>query len=82
MSIQALYDPPPMTLCVRTEQYKAAYYQNLSVGELYDLEKDPNETNNLWDVAGARSTREMMMQLMISRMVDTVDPLPDRKCIW
>jgi arylsulfatase A-like enzyme len=78
----ALYDPPPMAVCVRTEEYKMVFYQRLPVGELYDLQKDPDETNNLWDTTSARSAREMMMQLMASRMIDTVDPIPERKCMW
>jgi hypothetical protein len=78
----ALYNPPPMAVCVRTENYKLAYYQNLGIGELYDMEKDPDETNNLWDVSGARSARAMMMETAMSRMIDTVDPIPERKCMW
>jgi arylsulfatase len=78
----ALYNPPPMAVCVRTENYKLVYYQNLGVGELYDLEKDSEETNNLWDVSGARSARAMMMETAMSRVIDTVDPIPERKCMW
>ena len=78
----ALYNPPPMAVCVRTENYKLAFYQNLGVGELYDMEKDPEETNNLWDASGARSARAMMMETAMSRMIDTVDPIPERKCMW
>jgi arylsulfatase len=78
----ALYNPPPMATCVRTEGYKLVYYQRLSSGELYDLRKDPNETYNLWDSPTALSTREEMLRVLISRMVDTVDPLPERKCMW
>jgi len=78
----ALYDPPPMAVCVRTNEYKMVFYQKLPVGELYDLNTDPNETDNLWDAPNARATRAMMMELMASRMVDTVDPIPERKCLW
>jgi arylsulfatase len=78
----ALYNPPPMAVCVRTEEYKLVFYQKLAAGELYDLEKDPTETNNLWDASNARPAREMMMQLWATRMIDTVDPLPERKCMW
>lgn len=78
----SLYEPPPMAACVRTEQYKLAYYQNLNVGELYDLEKDATETYNLWDSPGARSIREKMMLILMDRMFDTIDPLPERKCLW
>lgn len=78
----ALYDPPPMAMCVRTERYKLAYYQKIEVGELYDLEKDPEETHNLWDSSSARTVREQMMLTMLDRVVDTVDPIPERKCMW
>jgi hypothetical protein len=71
-----------MAVCVRNEQFKMVYYQNLPMGELYDLEKDPSETNNLWDVSSFRAAREMMTQLAVSRMIDTVDPRPERKCMW
>ena len=78
----ALYNPPPMAVCVRTEQHKLVYYQKLTVGEFYDLEKDPSETNNLWDVASARAARDEMMHKMLERMIYTVDPIPERKCMW
>ncbi len=78
----ALYDPPPMAACVRTERYKLAYYQKLNTGELYDLEKDPTETYNLWDSSNAKPAREEMMHTLVARMVDTIDPIPERKCLW
>jgi arylsulfatase A-like enzyme len=77
-----LYNPPPMATCVRTDQYKLVYYQKLSSGELYDLKKDPSETYNLWDSSSAKPAREEMMHTLVSRMVDTVDPIPERKCMW
>jgi hypothetical protein len=71
-----------MGVCVRTEEYKMVFYRKLTAGELYDLEKDPNETNNIWETSSARPARDMMMQLLASRLIDTVDPLPERKCMW
>ena len=78
----ALYNPPPMATCVRTEQHKIVYYHKLKSGELYDLKKDPSETYNLWDSSAARPAREEMMHAMVARMVDTIDPIPERKCMW
>jgi arylsulfatase len=78
----SLYDPPPMAASVRTERYKLAYYQNLDTGELYDLEKDPGEVENLWTSARAKDIRAEMMQKLLARMIGTVDPLPERKTTW
>ncbi len=78
----ALYNPPPMAACVRTDRYKIVYYHKLKSGELYDLQKDPTETYNLWDFSAARPAREEMMHTLVARMVDTIDPIPERKCMW
>jgi arylsulfatase A-like enzyme len=77
-----LYDPPPMASSVRTEGYKLSYYHNLGLGELYDLEKDPGEVENLWTSSGAKAARAELTELLLGRMVDTVDPLPERKSTW
>lgn len=78
----AIYNPPPMGTCVRNERYKLIYYQGLKAGELYDLDKDPTETHNLWDSSNDRPAREDMMHTLVTRMVDTIDPIPERKCLW
>jgi arylsulfatase len=67
---------------VRTERYKLAYYRNLGTGELYDLQKDPGEVHNLWASSNAKDIREEMTQKLLARMIDTVDPLPERKSTW
>jgi arylsulfatase A-like enzyme len=77
-----LYDPPPMAACVRTESHKLSYYHGLSTGELYDLRKDPGEFENLWASAAAKDIRQEMMEKLMGRMVETVDPLPERKSTW
>jgi len=78
----SLYEPPPMAACVRTERYKLAYYRNLGAVELYDLQKDPGEVHNLWGSSNAKDVREEMTQRLLARLVDTVDPLPERKSTW
>ncbi|HTM47709.1 MAG TPA: sulfatase-like hydrolase/transferase [Bryobacteraceae bacterium] len=77
-----LYDPPPMATCVRTKTHKIVYYHGLETGELYDLEKDPGEFENLWTSARARDAREAMMMRLVGRMTETVDKLPDRSSLW
>jgi arylsulfatase len=71
-----------MAACVRTERYKLSYYHNLGAGELYDLKKDPGEVQNLWASTGVKDVRQEMMEKLMGRMVDTVDPLPERKSVW
>jgi hypothetical protein len=34
---------------IRTRRYKLINYHGLGVGELFDLDTDPGEFNNLWD---------------------------------
>lgn len=77
-----LYDPPPMAACVRNRSHKLSYYHGLAAGELYDLRKDPGEFENLWASAGAKDVRAEMMEKLMGRMVETVDPLPERKSTW
>lgn len=77
-----LYDPPPMAASIRTARYKLSYYHNLGMGELYDLQKDPGEVKNLWASAQNKDIRQEMMEKLMGRMVETVDPLPERKTPW
>lgn len=42
----------PTTIHLKTyvdKRYKITVYYNQTYGELYDLQEDPNEINNLWD---------------------------------
>ncbi|MBD2869008.1 sulfatase family protein [Paenibacillus arenilitoris] len=67
---------------VRTARYKAALYHKRNEGELYDLERDPGETNNLWHDPGHADVKLQMLQRMCDRMAETVDPLPERRAVW
>ncbi|MBS1815061.1 MAG: sulfatase-like hydrolase/transferase [Acidobacteria bacterium] len=78
----ALYNPPPICASVRTKKWKLSLYNNLNTGELYDLEKDPGEYNNLWNTATLKGEQAQMMQLLASRMMGTVDPIPERQMTW
>ncbi|MDE1176335.1 MAG: sulfatase-like hydrolase/transferase [Edaphobacter sp.] len=78
----ATYEIPPMLTSVRTDKWKLNYCDKPRTGELYDLEKDPGEFNNLWDDAHARDARERMMHLLVGRMIETTDPLPERHTSW
>ena len=62
--------------------HKLSYYHNLDAGELYDLQKDPGEVENLWTSSGAKGARAELTELLLGRMVEAVDPLPERKSTW
>lgn len=73
---------PPMLTGVRTEQWKLNFYDQPRTGELYDLKNDPGEVTNLWNDPHYKDTREMMLQTLLARMIETTDPLPERHSSW
>ncbi len=63
-----------------TERHKITAYPGEPYGELFDLEKDPNELSNLWDSPKHQETkRDLLIQLM-ERIVLTDGALPRRLC--
>lgn len=44
-----------------TQRYKITVYRDGSVGELFDLEADPGETNNLWADPGAAAVKSALL---------------------
>ena len=41
-----------------TQRYRLASYSGQEYGELFDLENDPNEFQNLWDDPASRNIRD------------------------
>jgi arylsulfatase A-like enzyme len=77
------YSPPPWATMVRTDRYKLIVYHSLGGwGELYDLQKDPHEFDNLWDRPSMRGIKHELQALLIARMSETVDPHPMQECSW
>jgi uncharacterized sulfatase len=62
----------PTTLHVKTyvdERYKLTVYYGRDYGELFDLEADPGEINNLWDAPEAAALRaDLTMKLLQAEM--------------
>lgn len=54
----------PTTLHLKTyvnDRYKLTVYYNQSYGELFDLEEDPGEINNLWDDPESQDLKQELM---------------------
>lgn len=59
----------PTTLHLRTYvdgRYKITVYQNRDYGELFDLELDPGELSNLWDLPTHASLKERLLLKLLS----------------
>ena len=62
----------PTTIHVKTyinERYKLTVYYQQSYGELFDLEADPDELNNLWDSSAHQELKaELMLKFLHAQM--------------
>lgn len=56
--------------------------ENVSGSELYDLETDPGEHNNLYGKPEYQAQQLRMLELLTDRMAQTTDPLPIRHAFW
>jgi arylsulfatase A-like enzyme len=75
-------EPTAQMTMVRTERFKLTVDHSASRGELYDLERDPQETCNLWDDSDYAQVKVEMLVRLCNRMAWTVDPLPTRRAAW
>lgn len=53
----------PNVFCIKSSKLKLIYYQTPNTWELYDLENDPNEINNLFG-KGMPAEKELQQQLL------------------
>ncbi|MCG9128757.1 sulfatase-like hydrolase/transferase [Candidatus Poribacteria bacterium] len=75
-------EPTANATMVRNKKYKIVAAHGTNSGELYDLEDDPKETNNLWKKSEYQDVKLTMQDRLIDRMAWTVDPLPERQAPW
>ncbi len=75
-------DPTAQVTMVRNRTHKIVAAHGTGTGELYDLEADPDETNNLWNDPDSRDLKLYMHERLADRMAFTVDPLPVRQADW
>jgi hypothetical protein len=50
---------------VRTQRWKLVHFLNDSFGQLFDLENDPEETNNLWASTTHAAIRQGLMDKLL-----------------
>lgn len=68
----------PYASMLRTRQHKVVVYHGWDGGELYDLEADPGEFENLWHSPAHHGLRDRMVKACFDRVVFTLDPWPPR----
>lgn len=71
---QTLASPPASyATMIRTKKYKLVNYHGHDLGELFDLEKDPQEFENLWDDSDYADVRFELMKKNFDRLAFAVD---------
>ena len=58
---------------LRDERYKLIVYHGHALGELFDLQKDPDEFVNLWDDPALLATKSRLMQLSFDALAFATD---------
>ncbi|MEM7129035.1 MAG: sulfatase-like hydrolase/transferase [Chloroflexota bacterium] len=73
-------DQPDGTMATmyRDRQYKLVIYHGHNLGELYDLQSDPNEFTNLWDHPEFQSIKLELMQRSFDASMLAMDRGPER----
>ncbi|MFW5866522.1 MAG: sulfatase [Armatimonadota bacterium] len=76
-------DPDRITQwAVRTHDWKLVHYPGEDFGELYDLRNDPGEFRNVWSEPGYEAPKIEMERLLLDRIAQSRDPLPERHYAW
>lgn len=73
---------PANATMIRTTTHKLVVAHGHGMGELYDLEKDPGESRNLWNDPNSVSVETELLVRLTDRMAFTVDPLPPLQAPW
>ena len=62
----------------RDERHKLVVYHGHGLGELYDLEEDPGEFENLWDDPKHQTLKVVLMQRSFDASMLAMDRGPER----
>lgn len=72
---------PPRVHTLRTRRHRLSVFQGVDWGELYDLEADPGEFENLWDDPDSTGIKGALIERLLRAEIETDDrvPLPIRQ---
>ncbi|WP_211748078.1 sulfatase-like hydrolase/transferase [Paenibacillus sp. Marseille-Q4541] len=76
------HDRGIMAKCLRTNRYKLVVFAGETYGELFDLHLDPEERRNLYFEEAASRVKQNLMEMLVQRMIQDQDPLPERQTNW
>ena len=60
---------------IRSQTHKLVYYPNQPYGELYNVQKDPHEIQNLYDDPEYQNLRTQMTQALLDKLISLEAPL-------
>ncbi len=66
--------PPSYATMHRTKQHKLVVYHGNEYGELYDLEADPNEHENLWEDVDSQALKNQLIKESFDASIVIHDP--------
>lgn len=74
------FENPARVRALVTKDWRYTVYKDQSWGELYDLQNDPNETQNLWDSTDHVDVRARLSERLNHHLIAQMDesPLADR----
>ena len=64
---------------LRSRDWRMTYYAGRRFGELYDLNRDPDEFVNLWDDPSHQSVKEDLKTVLLDRLIETEDRKQERE---
>ena len=65
-----IYEGPYMTM-VRSKRWKLVHFADTDEGQLFDLENDPQEFNNLWDSSQAADQKRELLDVLLNWRVNS-----------
>ena len=65
-----IYEGPYMTM-VRSKQWKLVHFVDTDEGQLFDLDNDPDEFNNLWDSPQAADHKRELLDVLFNWRINS-----------